>query len=159
VCLGLAANRKTKGEFMSETVYDLSKYPRHQEANKPYAVIYPDSEETDGELSRMFDVQKHVSAFAKEHHKEELPENAFLRLAKAIPMGQTPQEDRVFLVLQGVLHEELGFQGGWFVVTCDELGIDELHQDLEDFERQAIAEIEEMVEQATREAKKRGKNK
>jgi hypothetical protein len=87
---------------MSETVYDLSKYPRHQPLNKPYWVIYPDSKEVDHDLSRIFNVQKHVSAMFEEVRAKSVGK-AFLRVAKATPVGHTPQEECIILVVQGVV--------------------------------------------------------
>jgi hypothetical protein len=110
----------------------------------------------------MFNVQKHVSAMFEETRKKGVPGNAFIRTAKAIPVGHTSQEECIILILQGIVAElenKVRFNGGWFLAISDELGFDELRQDLEDFEREARAEIEEMLEQATSKAKKRGQNK
>jgi hypothetical protein len=89
--------------------------------------------------------------FGKSVSRKGSQNNAICRIAKAIPVGRTPQQDHILLVLQGALNKTR-FNGGWFVVICDELGLDELHQDLEDFEREARDEIREMISQAEREA-------
>lgn len=113
--------------------YNLSKYPVHRgyEAYISYSVIYPNSDQSDAELSALFNVPRYLNAMAKSLSEEQVPENvAFVWYAEVVQVGRNPSGDHICLVLRAMYHyDEDRFEGGYFIVVCDELGKLELYQD------------------------------
>jgi hypothetical protein len=133
---------------MSDTVYDLSKYSRHQEPNKPYWMPDPATEEDGQELTRYLDMENHLKEAIKEIPDEYRQKNAAFRLARIVPICIPAEGDHVCLIMQG-MYGENRFSGGCYAVVCEPLGLDELHQDLNDAEREFRPEIEKLFEPLT----------
>jgi len=135
---------------MSKTIYDLNQFSRYvPEDNKPYYIIDPQSEE---EQRRLFDYVGQVAHFEGFSHelKRELelrPEGAIIRIADALPIGETVKGEIVLLIIQGLARQNK-LEGGSFVVVCAPTGLDQLYSDLEVNERKVKATIKKLVRNA-----------
>ena len=74
-------------------------------------------------------------------------ENAIIRIANALPIGETAKGEIVLLIIQGFVHQN-EIKSSSYVVVCAPTGLDELHTDLEVKERQAKAVIKKVVRDA-----------
>ena len=125
--------------------YDLSKYPRHQPADKPYWMPEPATEEQTNELNLYLETEKQLEAALAEIPDEYLGENRASRLFRIVDIGQTLDGEHVCLIMQGMFAANK-FCGGCYPVVCQEFGLSELQADLEDTEREFVPELEKIFE-------------
>ena len=103
---------------MSQNLYDLNQFSRYVPAdNKPYYMIAPQSEE---EQQRLFDYvgqQAHFEGFLRELRGELKRVKFSMRIASALPIGETVKGEIVVLIIQGFVHKK-EFEGESFIVVC-----------------------------------------
>lgn len=127
-----------------KNLYDLTDYPAFAEPGKPYRCIDPGSEQQHEQLAEYLDAETHRATYLEELKAKERPPNSVTRYAKAVPIGETLEGDKVLLVFQGaVLNNE--YSGGWFAVVCDPQGFEVLRADLDEEERQVVQQMKHIA--------------
>src|SRR4029453_16101387 len=125
---------------MSQNIYDLNQFSFYvPEDNKPYYMIVAQSEE---EQQRLFDYvgQAHFDGFLREEFKK----HPTMRIASALPIGETIKGEIVVLIIQGFVDKK-EFVGGFCIVVCAPAGLGQLLADIGVEERQIKATLKKVV--------------
>jgi hypothetical protein len=116
--------------------YDLSSFERHYYPGKPYWSIDAKDQQQHAQLSRLlsadFFFKLKLKAMRKDIKKAprgKFPANGIIGFTGSVIVGQTPLNQYILIVVEGLFFKNNIPAGGWQVFVCEPEDVEQLSND------------------------------